>query len=75
VHKAKGLEWPIVKLANDFSYPEIGENIEAEEVNILYVAATRALNTLIIHNCDALHLDNLSIGVENWNLMLKHSLI
>ena len=75
VHKAKGLEWPIVKLANDFSYPEIGENIQPEEVNILYVAATRALNTLITHNCDALHPDNLSIGVENWNLMLKHSLI
>ena len=72
VHKAKGLEWPIVKLGNDFAYPEIGESIKAEEVNILYVAATRALDILIIHNCDALHPDNLAIGAENWTLLAKH---
>jgi superfamily I DNA/RNA helicase len=71
VHKAKGLEWKIVKLANDFSYPEIGENIAAEEVNILYVAVTRALEVLITHNCDALHPDNLAIGVENWEFLLR----
>lgn len=68
VHKAKGLEWPIVKLANDFSYPKTGENINVEEVNIIYVAATRALDKLIINGCDALHKNNLAIGKENWEV-------
>ncbi len=51
-HKAKGLEWPVVKLADDF--PELvvknamlGKNdIEADETNLIYVALTRAMDQL-----------------------------
>ena len=57
-HKAKGLEWDNVKLGNDFFYPEKKESyLAAGEVNILYVAATRALQTLDISNCTAAKVD------------------
>ena len=74
VHKAKGLEWPKVKLGNDFQYPcEDMLTISQEEVNILYVAATRAINTLDISECDALKPANLSFGSQAWKekLLLK----
>jgi F-box protein, helicase, 18 len=51
-HKAKGLEWQNVVLANDFAElaaPEAtprGAGVDTEEVNILYVAATRARRVL-----------------------------
>ena len=50
-HKAKGREWSKVRLADDFVIPEKDadgktKSIPAEEVRILYVAATRAKNAL-----------------------------
>jgi len=64
VHKCKGMEYDEVILISDFiteekikrntrpnqegKMPEVNKNKLAEEVNILYVAATRAKNKLII---------------------------
>lgn len=49
-HKAKGREWDHVELANDFRSHkrdrDEGEPPRVEEVNILYVAATRAMKLL-----------------------------
>lgn len=49
-HKAKGREWPQVQLAGDFgshlAYLRRGEELRVEEVNILYVAATRATHRI-----------------------------
>lgn len=52
-HKSKGLEWSVVKLANDFKVP--GDNFipTQEETNILYVAASRALHKLDLSECQA----------------------
>ncbi|MCP4607714.1 MAG: ATP-dependent helicase [Planctomycetes bacterium] len=52
-HKVKGLEYPIVRLANDFKVPFEDENPSPEETNILYVASTRALEVLDISRCQA----------------------
>lgn len=52
VHKAKGMEWPVVRLADDFPdllrYDEEEERwkIREDERNLAYVAATRAMKTL-----------------------------
>jgi hypothetical protein len=59
-HKAKGLEWGKVKLYNDFQCPHIDERgnpvrLSQGEINILYVAATRALDVLDISSCAACH--------------------
>jgi len=59
-HKAKGLEWPKVKLYNDFQCPHTDEEgnpipLMQGEINILYVAATRALDLLDISSCAACH--------------------
>jgi hypothetical protein len=57
-HKAKGLEWGKVKLGDDFFYPEKeGQLLNSGEVNVLYVAATRALNVLDITRCTAANVD------------------
>ena len=53
-HKAKGREWGSVQLADDFKFPDQGRYI-SEESNILYVAATRAINTLDAERCEAIH--------------------
>lgn len=58
-HRSKGLEWPVVELADDF--PDLLDNKKnrfdleglADELNLLYVACTRAirhltLNTLVM---------------------------
>ncbi len=51
-HKAKGLEWDTVKLADDFPDPmrwdkkEEKWKVREDELNLLYVAATRARYTL-----------------------------
>lgn len=46
VHKSKGLEYPQVRMAEDFSRLKIGEQGQLsgplEELHVLYVAATRA---------------------------------
>lgn len=66
-HKAKGLEWPIVKLSNDFKFPSEPDTIIlAEEANLLYVAATRALNVLDISSCEALSNEALYCGQRYW---------
>lgn len=54
-HKSKGLEWSQVRLANDFcgdtkEKPADLACAPKEEVNLLYVAATRALNRLQPNN-------------------------
>jgi F-box protein, helicase, 18 len=51
-HKAKGLEWKCVQLANDFpALIEGGEiipkdRLEPDEFNLIYVSMTRAMNSL-----------------------------
>ena len=52
-HKAKGLEYPRVRLANDFKVPSDQGNPTTEETNILYVAASRALHQLDVSKCEA----------------------
>lgn len=52
-HKSKGLEWPIVRLANDFKLPTDEGVPSSEETNILYVAASRALHKLDLSECQA----------------------
>jgi superfamily I DNA/RNA helicase len=52
-HKSKGLEWSIVKLANDFKTPSDKAVPTQEETNILYVAASRALHKLDLSECQA----------------------
>ncbi|WP_186143683.1 UvrD-helicase domain-containing protein [Burkholderia gladioli] len=46
-HKSKGLEWEQVVLTDDFiSLPPEDDEYDAEEVNLLYVAITRAIRVL-----------------------------
>jgi len=52
-HKAKGLEWSTVRLADDFKYPAKNNLPSTEETNILYVAASRALHYLDLSDCKA----------------------
>ena len=52
-HKAKGLEWSTVRLANDFKYPTDKGLPTTEDTNILYVAASRALHHLDLSECQA----------------------
>lgn len=57
-HKTKGLEWPVVRLASDFKGPRLqrqpvapGQRFDNRpDVNLLYVAATRAQEHL---DCEA----------------------
>ncbi|EGE5548353.1 ATP-dependent helicase [Salmonella enterica subsp. enterica serovar Weltevreden] len=49
-HRSKGLEWDRVSLHDDFADildPEMSESKRNDEINLLYVAATRARQTLI----------------------------
>lgn len=48
VHKAKGLEFNQVLLKDDFGNPE-AKDIDPEEINLLYVAATRPLYVLTLN--------------------------
>lgn len=52
-HKAKGREWPTVRLASDFPEPE-GDNWQPE-FRLLYVAATRGREVLDPMLCETLH--------------------
>jgi hypothetical protein len=45
-HKAKGREFPSVKIATDFRPPKDGEEVERSEGMLAYVAVTRAKNAL-----------------------------
>ena len=55
VHKAKGLEWGRVRIANDFRFKTENGRIalEDEETRLLYVAATRARHVLDISGIQA----------------------
>lgn len=56
-HSSKGMEWNHVKLADDFPHPvfQNGQFVypAREEINLLYVAVTRAVSTLDISDCFA----------------------
>ncbi len=56
-HKAKGLEWENVQLADDFPTPYLGEERNPrwseEEAHLLYVACTRAQHALDVSRCEA----------------------
>ena len=54
-HKSKGLEWPVVRLINDyfsFKDPKDGEKwlsptkVDPQEANLMYVALTRAMKAI-----------------------------
>ncbi|EBA4670616.1 DNA helicase, partial [Salmonella enterica] len=49
-HRSKGLEWDTVKLYDDFADildPEMPADKRDDELNLLYVATTRARRTLV----------------------------
>lgn len=51
-HRAKGLEWPVVVLNDDFADitdPLMNADERTDEINLLYVATTRAMKTLVIN--------------------------
>ena len=56
-HRSKGLEWPKVKLANDFKHPHsenpVGQPFDESDINLLYVAVSRAKIALDITDCEA----------------------
>ena len=54
-HKSKGREWDSVKLENDFPLPG-SDRFTEEEVNLLYVAITRARKFLNIKDCNAVNM-------------------
>lgn len=55
-HKAKGLEWKSVQIADDFLYDvdSMAVKISPEELRLLYVACTRAQDLLDVHRIDDL---------------------
>ena len=61
-HKSKGMEWPTVRLGSD--YKSISDDMlpELEEINILYVAITRALKKLDLSQCDSVMPSQLSLA-------------
>jgi superfamily I DNA/RNA helicase len=69
-HKAKGLEWKVVKLSDDFKFPRDNtEVISQEETNILYVAVTRAQEKLLIYDCGALDDESFRNGKDYWDII------
>lgn len=59
-HKSKGLEWNKVQLYSDFCELERTDEgkiipMRQEDINLLYVSATRALNVLDVSQCPACH--------------------
>ncbi|MBD8681281.1 MULTISPECIES: 3'-5' exonuclease [Pseudomonas] len=60
VHKAKGLEFPTVRLADDFAFPPTDSEkskipYSEEEARIFYVGITRAQFELDVSQCRAAH--------------------
>ncbi|AGG89055.1 UvrD-helicase domain-containing protein [Rhodanobacter denitrificans] len=69
-HKAKGREFPTVRLCDDFHAPppdpkERQAHWDPEEGNLLYVAVTRAQHELDISGCFAAQLALGAYGTEN----------
>jgi superfamily I DNA/RNA helicase len=50
VHRAKGLQWKRVKVANDFRFKTVDGRLmlDEDEMRLLYVAVTRAQHVLDI---------------------------
>lgn len=51
-HRSKGLEWPVVVLNDDYPDifdPKLTGAARKDEINLLYVAATRARKTLVMN--------------------------
>lgn len=51
-HRSKGLEWPVVMLNEDFfdiTDPLLSAEERQDEINLLYVAVTRARRTLVLN--------------------------
>lgn len=52
-HRSKGLEWPVVVLNHDFADitdPLMADSERTDETNLLYVAVTRARQTLVLND-------------------------
>jgi len=49
-HKAKGREWPTVKIAGDFPDPQV-RDLDPSEWRLLYVACTRSRSELDLTDC------------------------
>ncbi|CAI1876912.1 MULTISPECIES: UvrD-helicase domain-containing protein [Serratia] len=52
-HRSKGLEWPVVVLNHDFADitdPLMADRERTDETNLLYVAVTRARQTLVLND-------------------------
>lgn len=52
-HRCKGLQWQTVVLDDDFPDifdPKLGQEVRDDEINLLYVACTRAETTLVINS-------------------------
>lgn len=50
-HKAKGLQWPTVRLGPDFDNDDSDRPITDEEIRLLYMAVTRAQHVIDISAC------------------------
>lgn len=56
-HRSKGLEWPTVYLLDDFMdihNPKLSPVARDIEINLLYVASTRARQFLVVNECVAI---------------------
>jgi superfamily I DNA/RNA helicase len=61
-HKAKGLEWEQVYLTDDFiDLEDLPEDFDPEEINLLYVALTRAVRAARLTDSLATWLDSIGI--------------
>jgi len=67
-HKSKGLEFDHVILGNDF-FDVDGKDIDPEEVNLLYVAASRAKKNIVLNDGLNQHLAH----IRNHNLIPSSS--
>ena len=62
-HKAKGREWPTVRLADDFAFHHPDRPvISDEELRLIYVAATRAQDVLDVERTRYFNPRNQGIG-------------
>lgn len=67
-HRAKGLEFPSVRLGDDFPClldSDSDDEIISDEINLLYVASTRAINDL---ECNDAVLELIDLHESNTNL-------